>query len=167
MRERSRRAGGGQPDGERWRLGRLRFVDGLVRHDPASRLGPHDVAVTTVYLGNAQGTIAEIQVGIPLRDDASVAIEALRDMGLTVVIASGDSGTAMAAAARSLDIRRGIATHPDDKTAWCRIADEGHRVFVGSAHQRWPRARRRGCVLRDGRGPGDCAPASDLPLAAD
>jgi hypothetical protein len=35
-----------------------------------------DVAVTTVYLGNAQGTIAEIQVGIPLRDGASVAIEA-------------------------------------------------------------------------------------------
>jgi len=157
-------------DGERWRLGRLRFVDGLVRHDPVSRLGPHDVAVTTIYLGNEQGTVAEIQVGIPLRDDASVAIEALRDMGLTVVIASGDSGTAVAAAARSLDIRRAYSRlTPDDKIRLVQdLRDEGHRVFVvGDGINDGPvlAAAEVSCAM--GEGSAIAQSASDLLLVHD
>jgi len=58
-----------------------------------TRLVPHRASGTRLYLGNEQELVAEFEVGVPLRGDARETIDALRAMGLNVIIASGDSGS--------------------------------------------------------------------------
>jgi Cu2+-exporting ATPase len=112
----------GMLDGARWRLGRRSFVE--------DRAG--DAGGASLYLGNERELAAEFEVGVPLRGDARETIDALRGMGLDVIIASGDSGSAVASAARALDIRGAHARlAPEDKI--CLVEElraRGRRVFV-------------------------------------
>src|SRR4029079_3960005 len=52
-------------DGVRWRVGRRRFVEDLGGGTQVSRLVPRHAAGTQLYLGNAGGGVAGIEVGIP------------------------------------------------------------------------------------------------------
>ena len=118
-------------DGARWRLGRRRFVEELTA-STVTRLVPHRASGTRLYLGNEQELVAEFEVGVPLRGDARETIDALRAIGLNVIIASGDSGSTVASAARALGIRNSHARlSPHDKI---RLVEElradAHRVFV-------------------------------------
>ena len=69
-------------------------------------------AATRLYLGSEQGLVAEFELGVPLRADAGAAIEELRGMGLSVIIASGDSGaTVTQCRARARHNPRAFAAH--------------------------------------------------------
>jgi Cu2+-exporting ATPase len=160
----------GRIDGRRWRLGRFSFVAELASAKDVSRLLPHDAGGTRLFLGDESGLAAEIQVGIPLRPDARDAIEALRGMGLNVIIASGDSGAAVSSAARSLDIRRSYPRlTPDDKIRLVEdLRADGHRVFmIGDGINDGPVLAAADVSCAMGQGSAIAQSASDLLLVHD
>jgi Cu2+-exporting ATPase len=112
----------GSVDGARWRLGRRGFVTGAP--DPGDDPG--------LFLGSDAGLAARILVGTPLRSEARDAIDALRGLGLRVVIASGDSRDAVAQVAGTLAIDEAHARlDPAAKIALVReLEARGHRAFV-------------------------------------
>jgi Cu2+-exporting ATPase len=120
----------GHIDGVRWRLGRRAFVEELSAANVVPPGSPG--AGAQIHLGNGQGLVAEIEVGVPLRADAAAAIEALRGMGFEVIIASGDSDMAVAGAAGALGISRAYSRlTPDDKIRLVQdLRAAGRRVFV-------------------------------------
>jgi Cu2+-exporting ATPase len=157
-------------DGLRWRLGRRRFVDELKTLRKVARLVPHYAGGTKLYLGNEQGLVAEFEVGIPLRPEAQQTIEALRHMGLTVIIASGDSRSAVAAAARALDIERAYGrVTPDDKMRLVQdLRIDGRRVFmVGDGINDGPVLAGADVSCAMGQGSAIAQTASDLLLVHD
>ena len=160
----------GRIEGRRWRLGRFSFVAELAPAQNVSQLLPHDGGGTRLYLGDESGLAGEIEVGIPLRPDARAAIEALREMGLNVMIASGDSGAAVVSAARSLDIRRSYPRlTPDDKIRLVEdLRAEGHRVFmIGDGINDGPVLAAADVSCAMGQGSAIAQSASDLLLVHD
>jgi P-type Cu2+ transporter len=121
----------GRIDGMQWRLGRREFVEALGSFSGTTGLEAHDAA-TRLYLGSVQGLVAEFELGVPLRADAGAAIEELRSMGLSAIIASGDSAAAVTSAAQALGITRAYSRlTPDDKIRLLQdLRGDGHRVFV-------------------------------------
>ena len=113
----------GTVDGVEWRLGRRDFATGSAV-ESADEAG--------LFLGNGHGLAARIGVGTPLRPEARAAVDALRGLGLRVMIASGDSRAAVAqvAAALSIDDAR-ARLDPAGKIALVReLEARGRRVFV-------------------------------------
>jgi Cu2+-exporting ATPase len=113
----------GTVGGTRWRLGRRDFV-------VAASAAPAEDA--GLFLGNDAGVVARIVVGTPLRPEARAAIEALRALGLRIIIASGDSREAVTRVARALSIDDAHARlDPAGKIALVRgLEARGRRVFV-------------------------------------
>jgi Cu2+-exporting ATPase len=117
----------GMVEGVRWRLGRRDFAAnaaGAGAGDPAEDAG--------LFLGSGTGLAARILVGTPLRPEARAAIDALRALGLRVMIASGDSREAVAQVAGALSIDEAHARlDPAGKIALVReLESRGSRVFV-------------------------------------
>jgi len=150
----------GTIDGVRWRLGRRAFVEQR----------PDEARDTYMYLGDEQGLAAAFEVGIPLRANARQTLEMLRGMNLDIIIASGDSESAVASAARALDIRRAHARlSPDDKI---RLVEElragGRRVFViGDGINDGPVLASADVSCAMGQGSAIAQSASDLLLVHD
>ena len=160
----------GRIEGVRWRLGRRRFVEELAPEWNIPRLLPQDAAGTTLCLGSEEGLVAEIQVGVPLRADAREALQTLRGMGLEVIIASGDSGTAVSSAAQLLDIRRAYSRlTPDDKIRLVEdLRTDGHRVFmIGDGINDGPVLAVADVSCAMGQGSAIAQSASDLLLVHD
>jgi Cu2+-exporting ATPase len=160
----------GRIDGRRWRLGRFSFVAELAPAKSVAQLLPRYAGGTRLYLGEESGLAAEIEVGIPLRADARDAIEALRGMGLNVLIASGDSAAAVTSAARSLDIRRSYPRlTPDDKIRLVEdLRADGHRVFmIGDGINDGPVLAAADVSCAMGQGSAIAQSASDLLLVHD
>jgi len=113
----------GTVDGVHWRLGRRDFATDLP--DPS-------VNDAGLFLGSGSGLVARILVGTPLRPEAREAIDALRGLGLRVMIASGDSREAVAQVAGALAIDDAHARlDPAAKIALVReLEARGGRVFV-------------------------------------
>jgi Cu2+-exporting ATPase len=101
----------GTLDGRELRLGRGDFAS------PGRRLDPgHEDAV---LLADNAGVIAAFRLHEQLRPDADAAIEALREQGLAIHIASGDSAARVSSIAerlRVVDWRARLL--PSDKLAW-------------------------------------------------
>jgi Cu2+-exporting ATPase len=116
----------GTVDGVRWRLGRRDFAAAAAApaDAPADDLG--------LFLGSDSGLAARILVGTPLRPEARAAIDALRALGMRVMIASGDSRAAVAQVAGALSIDEAHARlDPAGKIALVRgLEASGRRVFV-------------------------------------
>jgi Cu2+-exporting ATPase len=112
-----------------WRLGRRAYVEELRTGAAAQCARDSD---SLVYLGTAAGLVAGFELGAPLRADARAAIDALRALGLEVIIASGDSEAAVTAAARALDIGRAHSRLlPDQKLELVQeLRAAGRKVFV-------------------------------------
>ena len=109
-------------------------------------------------------------MGVPLRADAGAAIEELRAMGLTVIIASGDSRAAVIGAARSLNISRAHARlAPDDKIQLLQeLRAAGHRVFmIGDGINDGPVLAAADVSCAMGQGSAIAQSASDLLLVHD
>jgi len=159
----------GAVEGVRWRIGRRRFVEELsAQKNP--RLVPHYVGGTRLYLGNERGLVAQFEVGVPLRGDARETIEELRLLGVTIIIASGDSAEAVAAAARTLDIRRAYSRlAPDEKIHLVQdLHAGGHRVFmVGDGINDGPVLAAADVSCAMGQGSAIAQSASDLLLIHD
>ncbi len=120
-------------DGCRWRLGGRAFVASVFAGAGANadrRPAAGDGA--TMFLGDAGGFVAAIDIVAPLRPEAREAIRALEAMGLSIVIASGDSEIAVAAAARTLGVTQAHARlTPDGKIRLLAgLRARGHRVFA-------------------------------------
>ena len=158
----------GRIDGARWRLGRRAFVEELSAASVAPLENQDDGA--QILLGNEQGLVAAIEVGVPLRAEAASAIESLRGMGHEVIIASGDSAIAVDAAAHALGIRRAYSRlSPDDKIRLVQdLRAEGHRVFVvGDGINDGPVLAAADVSCAMGQGSAIAQSASDLLLVHD
>lgn len=83
-------------------------------------------------LGDGERVYARFALAEQSRQDAAAAMQALRDAGLSVELASGDGETAVAALARDLDIQTHAARQtPEDKLARLRtLQAAGHRVAM-------------------------------------
>jgi Cu2+-exporting ATPase len=110
-------------DGRVLRLGRADFAAGkLLEHE-------YDDAV---LLADDAGPIAAFRLVERLRPDASAAIDALRAQGVTVLIASGDASSKVAAIAARLKVDTWRARAlPADKLAWvAELRAKGARVLA-------------------------------------
>ncbi len=85
-----------------------------------------------VHLADSQGWLASFDLSEALRPDARAAVQALRDMGLTVQLLSGDRAGAVQALARSAGIDAAFGEcSPEDKLAHVRsLQQRGHRVAM-------------------------------------
>ncbi len=86
----------GTVDGIEWRLGRPEFV-------APGRPVPNGER-TIVWLGSGGALAAEFVVEDGLRSDATVAVDRLREMGVTIALASGDAEEPVGSAAAALGI---------------------------------------------------------------
>jgi Cu2+-exporting ATPase len=113
----------GTVDGVTWRLGRRAFAAGP---------GGEAADDRGLFLGSVTGLAARIVVGTALRPEARAAIDALRALGLRVLIASGDSRDAVAQVAGALHIDQAHARlDPAGKIALVRELEAGgRRAFV-------------------------------------
>jgi Cu2+-exporting ATPase len=154
--------------GRRWRLGRLGFVQGLVRGEARSNVHALERSnAATIYLGNESGTVAAIEIGVPLRAEAASAMEQLRALGVEISIASGDQLAPTTNAARELGVRHPHARlSPQDKLWLVRhLRERGHRVcMVGDGINDGPvlAAAHVSCAM--GRGSAIAQSAADVLL---
>src|SRR6185295_3667149 len=86
----------------------------------------------TTWLGGPNGLAAAIDIGAPLRADARRTVDALRALGLDVIIASGDGEAAVRQVARALDVERAYPRFaPQQKIDLVReLRARGRRVFA-------------------------------------
>ncbi len=158
----------GTIDGQCWRLGRREFAQGARQPGNVIAFVPRACGDATVFLGGPAGLVAAIEVGSPLRADAHAAIAALRGMGLEIVIASGDSESAVTAAARALDIRTAHArVTPNEKIQLVEdLRAAGRRVFmIGDGINDGPVLACADVSCAMGQGSAIAQSASDLLLA--
>jgi Cu2+-exporting ATPase len=123
----------GSIGGRRWRLGRADFVLECAgaadsRNADDTRAEPGDA----LCLGDASDIFATFEVGEQARPEAAAALEALRSLGLRIVIASGDRVETVQRLARSLGIEHAHGRlDPAQKIELVRgLQREGHRVLM-------------------------------------
>ena len=119
-------------EGSTWRLGKRRFVEELHSGGNLLPLVKRDAGDDGLYIGSSAGLVAAFEISSPLRPAAIAAVDALRRFGLDIIIASGDSESAVRHAARSLGVQRARSRlAPADKI---RLVEDlrraGHRVFM-------------------------------------
>ena len=109
----------GEVDGRAWRLGRA----GFAIH------GEDDGAL---WLGDGILGVARFTIADPVRPDSAQAIAALRSMGITPRILSGDGAAAVASVAQAVGVEQFHARQsPEDKLAAVRaLQADGHRVLM-------------------------------------
>jgi Cu2+-exporting ATPase len=152
--------------GRHWRLGRREFASAGV--PPGNVLPLHGTRDgSTIFLGDEQGLVAAIEVGVPLRGEAAAAADGLRALGIELAIASGDQEAATASAARALHIQRAHSRLTPAEKLWLvrQLRDRGHRVcMVGDGINDGPvlAAAHVSCAM--GRGSGIAQSAADVLL---
>ncbi len=115
----------GRIDGRRLRLGRPDWVGGLAGG------GDTRDSETVVALGDAHGVLARFRLADATRTDVPAALAALRRLGLSVEIASGDAEGPVAALAEELGIPEWHARlAPDDKLGRLHALQDGGRRVV-------------------------------------
>jgi Cu2+-exporting ATPase len=137
--------------GRCWRLGRRGFAQPASAGNVLPLSRGSSGKRSTIYLGNEGALVAAIEVGMPVRAEASEAVARLRALGLGVRIASGDQAGATADAATALGIRDARSRlSPHDKLWLVRNwRDGGHRV----------------CMVGDGINDGPVLAAADVSCA--
>lgn len=104
-----------QVNGQRYRVGSAQFV-GALSANLADAVAPTDASSTWVALGDEQGLIAWFQLSDALRPDATAAVAALQQRGLSVELLSGDRSAAVAHIAAQVGISAAHgAMSPSDK----------------------------------------------------
>ena len=116
---------------ERWRIGRAAFVAELARRpwaEPAAGESPDEF----LWLGSEDGPAASFELIDPLRAQAPAALRALREAGLSVVLASGDRLQAVERVAAELHIPEASGRlDPAGKISLVRnLQAAGHRVLM-------------------------------------
>jgi Cu2+-exporting ATPase len=120
----------GEVDGRRWYLGSPAFIaehTGLQLPDPATR----EQAGTTVALAGEEHVAAVFSLLDDIRPEAAAVVRALGDVGLRVILLSGDHETACAAVASAVGIdhwRAGMK--PEAKLQAVRDLQRGGAVVM-------------------------------------
>ena len=156
-------------DGEVWRLGTRRFAAGCARPGNVRVLLP-DAPDATTFLGGPDGLAAAIDISAPLRDGARASVDALRALGLDVIIASGDGEAAVRQVARALGIERAHARFtPQQKIGLVReLRAHGRKVFaVGDGINDGPVLAAADVSCAMGQGSAIAQSAADLLLVHD
>jgi Cu2+-exporting ATPase len=147
-------------DGAEYRLGAATWATrGAVC--PPSAEGPQ------AWLAGPDGALARFGFAEVLRDDASAALDALRDGGLEVRLLSGDASAQVAAVARRLGVAHalGDATPADKLDAIAALQAAGHRVaMVGDGLNDAPVMARADASFAIGDGPAQTRSHADFIL---
>jgi Cu2+-exporting ATPase len=119
----------GQIDGLTYRLGRSTFVAQL---SGAAIPDESDLRGTVVYLGSAEGLLAQFVLSDQLRSDAVEAVAQLAELGCQIQILSGDQQAAVDEMATQLSVSQAKGgLRPADKLAAVQaLQAEGHRVVM-------------------------------------
>jgi len=156
----------GTIDGVRWRLGRPEFVAELGRtaHDGARAVGE---AGSAICLGTAAGIAGQFRITQMLRAGARETVQALHELGIEVIVASGDHEQAVQATVRSLGVAAGLGRlDPAQKLAFveARQAQGARVLMVGDGINDGPvlAAAHVSCAI--GEGSAIAHAASDLLL---
>jgi Cu2+-exporting ATPase len=160
----------GMVDGELWRLGRAGFVAAVGGRGGVAVFTADGAADATLYLGGREGVAAAIEIGAPLRPEARATIQALRDRGLAITLASGDSERAVRQAARALGLHNVHSRLTPDDKIWLvnQQRELGHRCFaIGDGINDGPvlAAAHVSCAM--GQGSAVAHSAADLLLVRD
>ncbi len=114
----------GTIEGREWRIGSSAFVGGGVV--------PEDAVSTHVFLGVDGNVVAWFDLEDELRPDARATLDAVRGLGLSVALVSGDNRVAVETVAARLGIEdRHAACRPEDKLRIIEAAQRrGERVVM-------------------------------------
>jgi Cu2+-exporting ATPase len=132
LREHQGRGLEGVVNGVTWRIGKATYVAELRSGSGAHARVMDDDADEYIWLGSAAGYAAAFTLTDTLRPDAAAAIAALRALGLTVRIASGDRRATVARVAAELGIDAAEGRmDPQAKLALIRdLQAQGRRVLM-------------------------------------
>jgi len=92
-------------DGALWRVGTPEFVGELTQASDAGVSGLSNDSGAGIALGNSDGIVATFALVDGLRPGALAAVEQLHEMGLKIVIASGDQQQVVEEVARKLGVQ--------------------------------------------------------------
>jgi len=114
--------------GQHYRIGNLQFVSAL----SSSKVAVNASNRTSVYLGNDTELLTRFDLGDELRPDAATMLVALRNLGISVHLLSGDAQGPVMAVAQELGITQAVfAASPTDKLAYVRqLQDKGAIVAM-------------------------------------
>jgi Cu2+-exporting ATPase len=121
----------------------------------------------SITLSDGHSRLARFEVADELRPEAPATVQALRDLGLQVQLASGDSLAAVERTARALGIEQAAASlKPEDKLARLRSGQAlGHRVLMlGDGINDGPVLAAADVSMAMGRGSSIAHAAGDLLL---
>ncbi len=144
----------GEVEGQHWRLGQAGFA---ANGDDDGR----------IWLGDGKRGIACFQLGESQRPDARAAVDALRALGLTVHLSSGDAVQAVERFARQIGIEAAHARQsPQDKLAFARELQQRGRIvaMVGDGLNDAPVLAGADVSLAIGEGAALAQRAADLVL---
>lgn len=154
-------------------VGARRFMDreGVVCGSWETAVEPlAQAGKTPIYVARDQTVIAVIAIADPLRPESPALVRRLRELGLGVVMITGDAERTAAAIAR----RTGILQYqaevlPDGKArAVQRLQQEGHRVaFVGDGINDAPALAQADVGVAMGSGTDIAIEAADVTLTRD
>ncbi|MEQ1581143.1 MAG: heavy metal translocating P-type ATPase [Steroidobacteraceae bacterium] len=159
----------GRIAGQRFRIGRTDYVNALQTPSPSTSIAA-DVADDVVVLGCERGLLAEFHVEDALRPEAPAAVTALRALGLSVSLLSGDAAPKVAAVAGRCRIDRWLARQtPADKLAQIRgMAAAGDKVLmIGDGINDAPVLKGAAVAIAMGRGSALAQASADLVLVND
>lgn len=152
----------GHVAGVLWRVGSPAFVQAL---SPDEGPVPDGIA-----LGNAAGIVASFTISDALRPEARRTVSELRDLGLSVHLASGDRADPVEYVARELGLEaRGSRLKPADKLDFVRsLQAAGHQVLMtGDGINDGPVLAAANVSLAMGNGSSIAHAAGDLLLLRD
>lgn len=117
----------GEIGGETWRIGQWRFVVRPGGDAPDLEM-EEEAGGSVVYLANSKGPVAAFLIAERLRSGTRAALSELRELGLTLHIASGDRVAPVRALADSLGVTEWTAAlKPADKLALVNGLQAGGR----------------------------------------
>ncbi|MEY3465249.1 MAG: hypothetical protein RL603_847 [Pseudomonadota bacterium] len=154
----------GRIEDQRYRIGRASFA--LEGTDDASHRG----TLEGVVIADARGWLADFRIADELRGEARATLDALRALGITPALASGDRHEAVDFVATQLAISEAAARlSPEDKLAMLKRSQQaGHRVLmIGDGINDGPVLAAADVSMAMGRGSPIAHAAGDLLLLRD
>lgn len=122
-----------QIEGQRYRLGNLKFVNQTLNIEaPDEALTLESQGQTVLYLASDEKLVGIIGAADQARDDSASAIRRLRQLGMEVMLLTGDNQATADAIAAEVGIDRVLANvMPGDKAATIeKLQSEGRKVAM-------------------------------------